>query len=389
MRPKSAILLILALGCGLIAAIGVTQVINRDTQANVQQADTRPIIVALRDINPGEIITPEMVKLEPWPKEKIPTDAVDQIEKVQGCRARDDIYMGSPIHERQLLGQGFERQTASDNIPKGYRVVGVKVDMVSGAGLIQPGDRVDVLVNISKNPMKGVHETRTQTILQDIKVFAVEDKFKVDLDDDGKKSNPAKVIQLLVTPAQAETLVLAQQLGKVQLTMRPPGGEDTIKTPGKTPGELFGGTSVGDRKKENPFGDSPKADGFKKFWNGMLNPTSNQKTPEVKETGTSWSMRILAGTEMMNVSMEETTDSSGEKIWQVESGQNAPPATGATTAPQPPLTPPQTTATPPQPGGDGAPNPEATNDGNLLPPTLTPPDTSKSDTAVPPSESSE
>ena len=58
MRAKSAVLLLLALGCGLVAAIGVTQVISKDTGPVPESADTSAIIVALRDIAPGELIVP-------------------------------------------------------------------------------------------------------------------------------------------------------------------------------------------------------------------------------------------------------------------------------------------------------------------------------------------
>jgi pilus assembly protein CpaB len=327
MRAKSVILLALALGCGLVAAIGVTQVISKDSKPAVQQGDTRSIIVATRDITPGELVTPETVKLEPWPKEKAPKDALSQIEKVEGCRARSEIYEGQPIRERMLIGQGFTRQMASDYIPKGRRVVGVKVDLVSGgAGLIQPGDRVDVLVHLSRDVKKGVPENRTQTILQDIKVFAVGSTFKIDPAADEEDAVQAKVIQLLVTPEQAETLVLAQQLGKVQLTIRPPGDEETMKTPGRTPAELLGETSVGERAGESPVADGSKSGGLFDLLNSMKakSPPVTQQ-PAEPTRGDVWVMRVLGGAEMNDVMMEESTDLSGEHYWRIAGVGGMPP----------------------------------------------------------------
>jgi len=318
MRAKSAILLLLALGCGLVAAIGVTQVISKNPEP-AQQGDTRSILVAVKDIKPGELIAPQMVKLEPWPKDRAPADSLTEIGRIEGCRARDDIYEGAPIRERQLLGHGFTRQTASDSISKGYRVVGVKVDMVSGAGLIQPGDRVDVLVHFSKNESKGVPENRTQTILQDIKVFAVDDTFKLDPAGTDEDTIRAKVIQLLVTPQQAETIVLAQQLGKVQLTMRPPGGEDVIKTPGKTPAELLGMTSVGNRSQEGTsMGSSGSLLDFLSGKKTQASPVTSQ--PALPTQPSVWNIRILSGAEVTDVTMEEATDPSGEHVWRIGLG---------------------------------------------------------------------
>lgn len=334
MRAKSAILLLLALGCGLVAAIGVTQVISKNPEPT-NQGDIRSIVVAVKDIVPGELITPQMVKLEPWPREKAPEDSLTEVAKVDGCRARDEIYQGEPIRERQLLGQGFTMRTATDYIPKGYRVVGVKVDVVTGgAGLIRPGDRVDVIVHFTKDAQKGVLENRTQTILQDIKVFAVDDVFKPDPGADERESAQAKVIQLLVTPVQAESLVLAQQLGKVQLTMRPPGGEDTIATPGKTPAELLGGTSVGDRASEtSPIDPTQSGGGLLDFLNSMKKkpaaassnaaPTSTPQ-PAPKVQSDVWSMRVLSGAELSDIMMEGTVDPRGEHVWRVSSPEATP-----------------------------------------------------------------
>lgn len=128
MRAKSAVLLLLALGCGLVAAIGVTQVINKDVAPPVETGDTASIFVALRDITPGELLTPQLLKLEPWPKAKIPEGSLSTLESVEGCRARTEILQGEPIREKKLLGKGATQQTPTDYIPKGYRVVGVKVD---------------------------------------------------------------------------------------------------------------------------------------------------------------------------------------------------------------------------------------------------------------------
>ena len=72
--------------------------------------------------------------------------------------------------------KGANQQGAAAMIPVGYRVVPVKVDLVSGGSdLILPGDRVDVMIHLVRDPSRGIEETVTRTILQDIKVFAVND----------------------------------------------------------------------------------------------------------------------------------------------------------------------------------------------------------------------
>jgi pilus assembly protein CpaB len=325
MRAKSAVLLLLALGCGLVAAIGVTQVISKDTGSTPQTADTSPIIVALRDIAPGELITPQLVRAEPWPKEKVPGGALGKVEDVQGCRARTEILEGEPIREQKLLGKGVTQQTPTDYIPKGYRVVGVKVDLVSGAGLIRPGDRVDVLVNLKRNSSNDVLENRTQTILQDIKVFAVDDVFKVNSAGSEEDSTVAKTISLVVTPQQAEMLMMAGELGKVQLVMRSPGDAEVAQTKGITPSELLGKKEAGDRGKETPSPDpdASKSDkGIFDLLSQMRSKKPEPPAPQPAPQAATWSIRVIDGPAVNDVMLEETDPAGGVTGWRV----GAPPA---------------------------------------------------------------
>ena len=77
MRPKSLILLLLALGCGLVAAIGINKVLaSRPTEQAAETGEMMPIFVALTDIGMGDPLTPEVLKLEEWPKTKVPAGAL-------------------------------------------------------------------------------------------------------------------------------------------------------------------------------------------------------------------------------------------------------------------------------------------------------------------------
>ena len=124
-------------------------------------------------------------------------------------------------------------QGASAVIPNGYRVVSVQVDSVSGSTLILPGDRVDVLVYLVGNAQHGIPETSTRTVLQDIKVFAVNDV--VDMDKDKEKSISSKTISLLATPAARRAGIARASPRAVSSRARPAG---PVRWPGqgKCPG---------------------------------------------------------------------------------------------------------------------------------------------------------
>ena len=246
MRPKSILLLALALGCGLIASWGISDVMERN--ANRQQApveETEEIYVALKDINVNEALNPELVKLEKWPKVKVPRDAMRDLDELVGRRAGTKLYAGEPIISSRLVSAN---QSAAAQLPKGYRPFPIRVDAVtSAAGLIKPGDRVDVQLFVKRNPSLGIEETRTQTILSDIRVFAIDDQYQRGTGEE-EGHVVASTVSLVVTVEQANKLSLASRIGEMSLMLRHP-DDDEVADDSASVNELFG-LDEGDREAE-------------------------------------------------------------------------------------------------------------------------------------------
>jgi pilus assembly protein CpaB len=319
MRAKSVALLMLALGCGLVASIGITQVLaNRNSKPVSRTGDTELIFVALKDISLGDALTAEMVKQEAWPKDKV-QGAISNIQDIEGRRTRQRLFAGEPILENKLLGKGASAQGASSVIPKGYRVVAVKVDSVSGSGLILPGDRVDVLVYLVGNSQKDILETSTRTVLQDIKVFAVNDVIDMEDEKDPKgRSVSAKTISLLVTPAQAAKVTLASEMGKIRLVMRSPDDNTHYDDASAKPEELFGRSAFSNRKNEaseNKSDDNKAA--ILDFLNKMKPKTPVKQAQEARPAVT-WLMRILQP-ESINDIVLESDNAADSGLWKISS----------------------------------------------------------------------
>lgn len=240
MRPKSIILLVLALGCGLVASIGINQLMA-DRGKQVSSGETVSIFVALQDINMNDPVAKEMLKLEPWPKDKVQPGTITKLDTVIGRRTKMRILAGEPILEGKLLATGENgQQGAGDQIPPGMRAVAVKSDDVTSTGsLIRPGDRVDVVVHLQRNPGKGISETTSKTFLRDIKVFAVNDEFERAPNGEGGKIT-AKTVTLLVLSQQAELISLATELGKIRLVMRGPNDTGAEESDGVTIADITG-----------------------------------------------------------------------------------------------------------------------------------------------------
>jgi len=312
MRTKSLLLLMLALGCGLVASLGITQVMGkRNADVPSANGEMTPIFVAMENVPMGDPLTAQVLKLEEWPTDKVPPGALTKIEDVEGRRPKTPIFKGSPILEDQLLGQGAAEGGAGGMIPAGYRVVSVKVDSVSGgASLIRPGDRVDVLVHLLANPARGIHETTTRTILQDIKVFAVNDVFNLE-SVEGDKSISAKTISLLVTPSQAEMVMLATEMGRIRLVLRSPQDDEQAEVLGAVPHELFGNTQGSKREDETRIHgpqlvrstEPDGLEGFKRMLESQASekPVRSQEPPPELEN---WKMRIISADRVNEVLLE-------------------------------------------------------------------------------------
>lgn len=300
----------LALGCGLVASIGITQLMAKHKKEPAgPPGQTQSVFVALTNIGMGELLGSQDLKLEQWPKDKVPAGAISRLEDIEGRRAMTKLYAGEPIMDNKLLGKGASAQGATALIPRDFRVVPVKVDLVSGgSSLILPGDRVDVMVHLFKDRNRGIPETITKVILQDIKVFAVNDVVELQSDDSGK-SISAKTISLLVTPKQAAQLTMASQLGKIQLVMRSPEDDKQIANVEATPGELMGFSEKSDREKESLVRDTDaegRNKGFKEFLDDMKkNLAADKAAAPSAKTLSVWIMRIIKPGEVDEVRFEE------------------------------------------------------------------------------------
>jgi pilus assembly protein CpaB len=122
-------------------------------------------------------------------------------------------------------------------IPQGMRATAVRVNEVVGvAGFVTPGMRVDVL--ITGNPPGGATSqgSLVRTLLQNIEVLSA--GTDIQRDAEGKPLQ-VQVVNLLVTPAQAEILSLASNETKIQLVLRNPLDTNLDKPPGTATAQLF------------------------------------------------------------------------------------------------------------------------------------------------------
>jgi len=237
MRMKSLILIFIALGCGLVASIGISQVMDRGGSGG--SLEVEQILVALNDIDIGSKLDASNVKLEDWPKAKVPEGAIRRLDDVKEKFANSRFFKGEPLHISKVTDQLGNIAT---KVPQGYRAMPVKVDEDTVMKAISPGDRVDVMVFLRKN-LPDIPETGAFTILRNVRVFAINSN--TERAADGKaEANNFRTVSLLVKPEHSRELVIAGQLGKIMLTLRRPDEVDEDDLESVTPlDEILSGKS--------------------------------------------------------------------------------------------------------------------------------------------------
>ncbi len=208
--------------------------INRPASAKPTVAMAQ-VALATKDLEVGSVVKEEDVKVADWPG-TAPIGATTQVKDIIGRGVITAIFAKEPIIESRLAPKGAGGGMAA-MIPPGMRAVAVRVNEVVGvAGFVVPGTHVDILISGSSPGGNGNQGTLTQTLLQNIEVLSAGQDFKKDAEG---KPVMVQVVNMLVTPTQAEQLSLAASQTSIQLVLRNPLDHDIAKTPGTALGRLF------------------------------------------------------------------------------------------------------------------------------------------------------
>jgi pilus assembly protein CpaB len=194
------------------------------------KVETKNIVVATNPLGLGAVVQTSDLKVVPWPAAHMPPGAFEKIDEIVERVAVSNILPEEPVLEGKLAARG-SGLGLSGIIPPGQRAVSVRVnDVISVAGFVLPGSRVDVMVTGVPRGVGGEAGPVTRTVLSNIQVLSAGKNLQPDTK--GQPENVA-VVTLLVTPEQAEVLTLAASEGRIQLALR-----------NNTDGEKTGGGGV-------------------------------------------------------------------------------------------------------------------------------------------------
>jgi len=236
-RKQMIIVLGLALLFGAGAGFVVLEYLRTPLESvAAETSQTRPVVVAARDLTAGTILQPLDVKVVAWPADLAPAAYPSDESAVIGRAVVAHVSADEPFLETKLAqrGQGGGLPVV---IPDGMRAVSVKVDEVIGvAGFVLPGTRVDVLATFDVGSDR--EDAVTRVILQNVEAIAAGQTTQPDAQG---KPQTVPVITLLVSPEEAEDLTLAATQGQIQLALRGTLDRESIRTDGSRVGGLVRG----------------------------------------------------------------------------------------------------------------------------------------------------
>jgi pilus assembly protein CpaB len=234
MNVKSVILVTAALlfagGTAFVASRLMTSPKAPPVAQAPQEQPAKKVLVAKGDLPAGTFIRPEDVSWQKWPtdgvNENYLVDGQADINTVVGAVVRKGLLAGEPITEGQIARPG-DRGFLAAVLTPGMRAISIDVNEPSSvAGLVFPGDRVDILLNmkfeVKELNAQGEEVTSdyrpetAETVLENVRLLATDRNIN-DIQGQPKKLN---TVTVELTPKQTEMIRVAAAMGRLSLSLR-------------------------------------------------------------------------------------------------------------------------------------------------------------------------
>lgn len=231
MKPARLLILGTALAAGIGAAVMVAS--QKPPEAPKPTIVRAPVVndqvlVAAKELSIGAVIQDGDLKWQDWPKQAVPPNVISKSQTpgalldYKGALVRNTLGLGEPAYPDRLIKAGAGG-FLSALLPSGMRALAIGIDnggSQSAGGFVLPNDHVDVIHTFRDEAAAkaGVTDPMvTETLLRNIKVLAIGEAIQDPKDGHIIKGSTAT---LELTPAQVETIVLAQRVGQLSLALR-------------------------------------------------------------------------------------------------------------------------------------------------------------------------
>jgi pilus assembly protein CpaB len=205
--------LLLALGTGVLLLNYLGSL-----RASAAAVEMKRVYVASRDVPARALLSSGFLTVAIKPATEVDADAVTDTKQIAGKYSLITIPAGSVV-TLSKIGEGGANALPA-RLPIGMRAVSISIDRVKGvSGLIQPGDRVDV---VAVPPRVGSEVPQAAAILRGVLVLAMGNAIETTSATPGPDNQNLTTVTLAVTPKQVNLLASADINTTLRLALRPP-----------------------------------------------------------------------------------------------------------------------------------------------------------------------
>lgn len=244
MEKANKKIIIIALLLSLVTAVLVYVYIS-GKKAPVTKTEYATVYVAAKTMPARYKITNEDITQVNIAKELLNANAVTDTTQIVGKRLKESIIQGEQIIKERIVDE--DKASLSFSIPEGTRAVSMNVNELSMvAGLIRPGDFVDILLNFDAGEENNGQTTTvfpriTKMLLQNVEVLALGQDLSLPPD---KLQQLPTTITLAVKKEDVELFVYASEYGSLRLALRPVDDDEIISSQGILRSDMTGTKGV-------------------------------------------------------------------------------------------------------------------------------------------------
>ncbi|PMS15345.1 Flp pilus assembly protein CpaB [Trinickia dabaoshanensis] len=223
---SSTVKLALLVGVAIVAAL-ILRMLFIAASAHTSSASVQRVRIAASDLPPGLLLRDSDLAWKDMSSGRAPVGAVLQNDPatpdVAGAVVLHAVTAGAIVTSRDVVFPNAPGFLAAALKPD-MRAISVAIDDVSGnAGLIQPGDYVDLILtqNLNGKTDSPRLSVSSETVVNHVRVLAVGSEFtrpKGDTTQGGTAH--ARTVTLEVDPRTAEVVAIAARLGTLSLALR-------------------------------------------------------------------------------------------------------------------------------------------------------------------------
>lgn len=229
MLLRIGLFLMMAIGLLGLGAVAWTSVRPHGSPVAAEAAvraapPPRSVLVAAASLRPGDLIKPENVVAK-----ELPGDVADAVldspearTTFVGAMLKRAIGKDEPLHAADVM-RPSEHGFLAAVVGQGMSAVTIGVDAISGtAGLISPGDRVDVILTGSNDDPSIPLGRRisAETVLSNVRVVAIDQQIVQGESTRANDNDRSHTVTLETTADAAQRLSVASRIGKLSLTVR-------------------------------------------------------------------------------------------------------------------------------------------------------------------------